>query len=86
MMSSFARAPESASDCTEGDYARLSERGHNTVSFSRKPDRVDPFEVPDSPSSHRMTISSVLRRSMLVAAHERESGNEADQRTYWGLI
>ena len=67
MMSSYARAPESASDCTDGDQARLCEGGDNTVSFTRKPDRMDPVEVPESPYSHRMTISSVLRRSMLVA-------------------
>ena len=82
-MSSFARAPESASDCTEGDQARLCEGGDNTVRFTRKPDRVDLFEVPNSASSHRMTISSVLRRSN-VGARERESGNVADQRTYRG--
>ena len=67
IMSSFARAPESASDCTEGDQARLCEGGDNTVRFTRKPDRVDLFEVPNSHSSQRITISPVLRRSMLVA-------------------
>ena len=83
IMSSFARAPESASDCTEGDQARLCEGCDNTVRFTRKPDRMDPFEVPNSHCSHRITISSVLRRSN-VGARERESGNEADQRTYRG--
>ena len=83
MICSFARAPESASDCTEGHQARLCEGGDSTVSFTRKPDLVDPVEVPNSPYSHRMTISSVLRRSMLVA-REREAGNEADSRTYRG--
>ena len=82
-VSSFALAPESASDCTDGDQARLCEGGDNTVSFTRKSDRLDPVEVPESPSSHRMTISSVLRRSMLVA-REREAGNEVDARTYRG--
>ena len=80
-VSSFALAPESASDCTEGDQARLCEGGDSTVSFTRKPDLVDPVEVPNSPSPHRMTISSVLRRSN-VGAREREAGNEADSRTY----
>ena len=56
--------------------ARLCEGGDNTVSFTRKPDLVDPVEVPNSPSSHRMTISSVLRRSN-VGAREREAGIEA---------
>ena len=81
MTCSFARAPESASECTEGDQARLCEGGDSTVSFTRKPDLVDPVEVPNSPSSHRMTISSVLRRSN-VGAREREARNEADLRTY----
>ena len=79
MTCSFARAPESASECTEGDQARLCEGGDSTVSFTRKPDLVDPVEVPNSPSPHRMTISSVLRRSRLVA-REREARNEADSR------
>ena len=83
MMSSFARAPESASDCTEGDQARLCEGGDNTVRFTRKPDRVDLFEVPNSHSSQRITISPVLRRSN-VGAREREAGNEADSRTHRG--
>ena len=37
-------------------------------------------EVPNSTSPHRMTISSVLRRSN-VGAREREARNEADSRT-----
>ena len=80
MMSSFARAPESASDCTEGHQARLCEGGDSTVRFTRKPDRVDPSEVPNSPDSHRITISLVLRRSN-VGAREREAGIEADSWT-----
>ena len=80
MICSFARDPESASDCTEGHQARLCEGGDSTVSFTRKPDLVDPVEVPNSPSSHRMTISSVLRRSN-VGAREREAGIEADSWT-----
>ena len=35
MTCSFARAPESASECTEGDQARLCEGGDSTVSFTR---------------------------------------------------
>ena len=80
MTCSFARAPESASDCTEGDQARLCEGCDNTVRFTRKPDRVDLFEVPNSHSSQRITISPVLRRSN-VGAREREARNEADSRT-----
>ena len=83
MISSFVRAPESASDCTEEHQARLCEGGDSTVSFTQNPDRVDPFEVPDSPDSHRMTISSFFRRSMWVA-REREAGNKADSRKYRG--
>ena len=81
MMPSFARDPESASDCTEGHQARLCEGDDSTVSFTQNPDRLDPFEVPDSPDSHRMTISSFFRRSMWVA-REREAGNKADSRAY----
>ena len=80
MIPSFARAPESASDCTEGHQARLCEGGDSTVSFTRKRDQVDPVKVPNSPSPHRITISSVLRRSMLVAG-ERAREKDADQRT-----
>ena len=58
MTCSFARAPESASDCTEGDQARLCEGGDNTVRFTRKPDRVDLFEVPNSHSSQGFTSIS----------------------------
>ena len=83
IMPSFARAPESASECTEGDQARLCEGGDSTVSFTRKPDLVDPVEVPNSPSSHRMTFSSVLRRSN-VRALERAREKGSDLRTYWG--
>ena len=83
IMSSFARAPESASDCTEGDQARLCEGGDNTVRFTRKPDRVDLFEVPNSHSSQRITISSVLRRSN-VGPREGAREKDADLQTYWG--
>ena len=82
MISSFARAPESASECTEGDQARLCEGGDRTVSFTQNRDRLDPFEVPESPSPHCRTISSVLRRSN-VGGRER-ARKRSDLGTYRG--